>query len=129
MSKEFKLKTPLFLFDADCGICEKGTNAIREKVKPLVDIVPYQTVNYSEFGVRLTDITSGPIFINEHGIFYVGPLAMSQMLMRARGIYRVIGKFLWLPGVRHFLKRIGPVMYKNRGYLPGATDACRIEKV
>ena len=127
--KSTDLKRPLFLFDKDCGICEIGINSIREKVIPPVEIMPYQLIDYQSFGVTIKDINSGPIFISENGNFFVGPLAMSQMLMRSRNPYRLFGRIMWLPGIRHLLKKIGPVMYRNRGYLPGATEACRIEKV
>lgn len=122
------LKHPIFLFDADCGICEIGINSIREKVNPPVEIMPYQSFDYQRHGVTIKDINSGPIFLSENGSFFVGPLAMSQMLMRSRNPFRVFGKIMWLPGIRHLLKKIGPIMYRNRGYLPGATDACKIEK-
>jgi hypothetical protein len=120
---------PKFLYDADCGICEIGIGSIREKVQPPVEIMPYQTFDYENYGVTLKDLNSGPIFIDENKKIFVGPLAMSQMFMRSRNPYRTIGIVMWLPGIRNLLKKIGPVMYRNRGYLPGATDACRIEKI
>jgi hypothetical protein len=120
------LARPLFLFDADCGICQDGTDAIRARVRPPVDIVGYQTVSPEEYGVTSEELQEGPVFVSPEGWHVVGPLAMGQMLRLAGWPYRGVGAVMLMPGIRSVLAALGPVMYRNRGRLPGATGSCAV---
>lgn len=117
---------PAFLFDADCGVCQDGTDRIREAINPPVDIVAWQSIDLDEWGIPESAVHEGPVFVDESGRYIVGPLGMAQMLRRSRAPYRFIGAGMLAPGVSHVLKAIGPWMYAHRGYLPGATDACKV---
>lgn len=117
---------PIFLFDGDCGVCQNGTDAIREKVQPPVDIVSYQSVELSELGVTDSDVHTGPVLVRPDGTHVVGPLAMAEMLASAGAPYKFVGKFMMAPGLRNVLRAVGPTMYRNRKFLPGANDACQI---
>ncbi len=116
----------MFLFDADCGVCQNGTDSIRAKVAPPVDIVAYQSVDHRSLDVSDEDVLEGPVFVDVDGTHVVGPLAMARMLRVARPPYRTVGSAMLLPGVRHLLNALGPVMYRNRHRLPGATPACEV---
>lgn len=120
------LNRPLFLFDGDCGVCQNGTDAIREKVKPPVDITAYQSVEIDDYGVSESDVLEGPVLVRTDGTHVVGPLAMAEMLASARAPYKFMGNVMLAPGVRNILRAVGPTMYRNRSYLPGANDSCRI---
>lgn len=120
------LDRPVFLFDADCGVCQDGTDTIRARIAPPVDIVGFQTTDHEALGVSLAELQEGPVFVSPEGWHVVGPLAMAQMLRAARRPYRSVGTFMLLPGVRHLLRALGPVMYRNRGRLPGATGECSV---
>lgn len=116
----------MFLFDADCGVCQNGTDSIRAKVAPPVDIVAYQSVDYAALGVSDDDVLEGPVFVDVDGTHVVGPLAMAHMLRLARQPHRAMGSAMLLPGIRNLLDALGPVMYRNRHRLPGATPACEV---
>ena len=120
------LTRPLFLFDGDCGVCQNGTDAIRAKVRPAVDVRAYQGVDLADLGVSDEDVREGPVLVRIDGSHVVGPLAMAEVLRSARAPFRQIGAAMMAPGVRRFLSAIGPVMYRHRGRLPGATDACQV---
>lgn len=117
---------PTFLFDGDCGVCQNGTDTIRAKVKPSVDIVAYQNVDLADFGMSESDVVKGPVFVRTDGSHVIGPLGMAEMLRSARAPYKYMGIVMLTPGVRHVLGALGPVMYRNRSHLPGNNDACRI---
>jgi len=116
----------MFLFDADCGVCQNGTDAIRERIAPPVDIVPFQTVDHGAMGVTDQELTEGPVFVSPEGWHVVGPAAMAHMMRTARQPFRGFGSFMLLPGMRHLMAALGPVMYRNRHHLPGATPACEV---
>ncbi|MCF8539907.1 MAG: DUF393 domain-containing protein [Candidatus Nanopelagicales bacterium] len=117
---------PVFLFDGDCGVCQNGTDSIRARVRPPVDIVAYQSVDLADYGVTETDVLEGPVLVRTDGSHVIGPLGMAEMLRTARAPFRYIGGFMLLPGVRHALRALGPAMYRNRSRLPGSNDACRV---
>lgn len=123
------LKTPqlpVFLFDADCGVCQNGTDSIRARMDPPVAIVPFQSIDYAALGVTDGELAEGPVFVSETGQRAVGPAAMAELLLRSRHPYRAIGAAIRLPGIRHALHALGPVMYRHRDRLPGATPACSV---
>lgn len=120
------LVRPIFLFDGDCGVCQNGTDAIRSKVKPPVDIMAYQNVELADYGVSEADVLEGPVFVRTDGSHVIGPLGMAEMLRSARAPYKYMGNVMLIPGLRNALHALGPVMYKNRSRLPGSNDACRI---
>lgn len=117
---------PMFLFDADCGVCQNATDAIRAKVAPPVDIVAYRSRDHRSLGVSDDDLAAGPVFVDVDGSHVVGPLGMARVLRLARQPYRTVGSVMLLPGVRHAIGVVGPVMYRNRHRLPGATPACEV---
>jgi len=117
---------PAFLFDADCGICQEGTDAIRDRVKPPVDILPWQGIDLVEWGIPEKAVHEGPVFVDVDGKYRIGPVGMGSMLRISRAPYRFVGAILTAPGVRDVLTRIGPWMYRHRDRLPGATAACSV---
>lgn len=117
---------PAFLFDADCGVCQTGTDTIRRRVAPPVDIIPWQSIDLAEWGIPESAVHEGPVFVDVDGSFVIGPLGMGNMLRRSRAPYRFLGGVMTAPGVRNVLRRVGPWMYQHRDRLPGATAACSV---
>ena len=118
--------TPLFLFDADCGICQQGTDRIRETIAPPAEIVGYQSVDLEALGVSTAEVEAGPVLVRSDGSHVVGTRAMAELLASARSPFRQTGRVMLLPGIRNVLGRVGPVMYRNKHRLPGVSDSCRV---
>ena len=118
--------SPLFLFDADCGICETATDRIRQTIAPPVEIVGYQSVDLEALGVSTAEVEVGPVLVRSDGSHVVGPGAMAELLTTARSPYRQAGRVMLLPGIRQVLGAVGPVMYRNKHRLPGVGDSCRV---
>jgi hypothetical protein len=116
----------MFIFDADCGVCQNSTELMEKRINPPVDFRPFQTIDYAGFGITTKNLSEGPILISPDGTFLVGPLGMATLLKMSRRPYSYMGSFMLLPGIRHFLKKVGPGLYAKRRYLPGATDSCAI---
>lgn len=117
---------PAFLFDADCGVCQNGTEAIKEKIAPPVDIVPWQEVDLGAWGIPESAVHEGPIFVAPDGRYWIGPVGMGRMLRLSRAPYRFLGVAILAPGIRQVFERIGPWMYAHRDRLPGAGDSCSV---
>lgn len=120
------LTRPLFLFDGDCGVCQNGTESMRRRFDPPVDMSAYQRVDLSSFGITDEEALDGPILVRLDGSHVVGPLAIAEVLRSARPPYRALGRIMLLPGVRSGLHAIGPWLYRQRYRAPGATDTCRM---
>jgi DCC1-like thiol-disulfide oxidoreductase len=118
--------TPIFLFDADCGICQQGTDRIRRIIAPPVDIVGYQSVDLDTLGVSEADVEEGPVLVRADGTHVVGPASMAELLGASRAPYRQAGRAMQLPGVRRVLGAVGPVIYRNKHRLPGAGETCGV---
>jgi hypothetical protein len=121
-----KLNQPMFLFDADCGVCQNSTELMEKRINPPVDFRPYQSIDYASFGITTKNLSEGPILISTDGTFLIGPIGMATLLKMSRRPYSNMGRFMLLPGIRHFLNKVGPGLYAKRRYLPGATDSCAV---
>jgi hypothetical protein len=99
---------------------------MEKRINPPVDFRPYQSFDYPSFGITKKNLSEGPILISPDGTFLVGPLGMATLLKMSRRPYSYVGRFMLLPGIRHFLNKVGPGLYAKRRYLPGATDSCAI---
>lgn len=117
---------PVFLFDADCGLCQSGTDRIRSQAQPTISIRAYQSVDLDELGVSLADVHEGPVLVRGDGSGVIGPRAVAELLRSGRKPYRLVGRVMLAPGVRQLLAAVGPTMYRNKHRLPGANDACGI---
>lgn len=124
--KPGQLARPIFIFDADCGVCQNSTAMMKSRIKPPVDFQPFQSINYAAFGITEKNLEEGPILISTDSSFLVGPSGMATLLKLSKRPYRFIGQLMLLPGIRHFLNKIGPKLYAKRKYLPGATGSCAI---
>ncbi|MCX6432240.1 MAG: DCC1-like thiol-disulfide oxidoreductase family protein [Actinobacteria bacterium] len=120
------LTRPLFLFDGDCGICQNGTESMRRRFDPPVDMTAYQLVDLSSYDVREDEAHEGPILVRLDGSHAVGPLAIAEVLRSSRRPFRTVGAIMLLPGLRSLLTAIGPFAYRMRYRLPGSSDTCRV---
>lgn len=122
----YSICRPLFLFDGDCGVCQNGTESMRRRFDPPVDMSAYQHVDLPACGINHDETLEGPILLRVNGSHVVGPLAIAELLSLSRRPYRTLGMTMLLPGVRHLLRAVGPSVYRQRYRLRGATDACRM---
>ena len=120
------LTKPVFLFDADCGVCQNSTEMMKQRINPPVDFYPYQEFDYGRFGITNQNLDDGPVLISVDSTFLVGPLGMATLLKMSKMPYSLIGRSMLLPGIRNFLNKIGPKLYAKRKYLPGASGSCAI---
>lgn len=121
------LDRPVFLFDADCGVCQNSTQIMRKRINPPVDFRPYQSFDYSVYGITETNLGEGPILLLTDSTFLIGPPGMATLLTLSTNPYRLMGRAMLLPGVKQFLAKIGPHLYAQRKYLPGASGSCAID--
>lgn len=125
-TKGSTLTTPLFLFDGDCGLCQKAIDRMKSRIAPRIDFATYQSVDLDALGVTLATCLEGPVLVRADGSHVVGVGAMAGMLRTARNPYPFFGRVMMAPVVSQLLNRVQSVFYQNRHRLPGGTEACRL---
>lgn len=120
------LGRPLFVFDGDCGVCQNGTDSMRRRFDPPVDMTPYQTADLDRLGIAPAKVLDGPILVRTDGSHVVGPMAIAEVLSASRAPYRMVGRVMRTPGIRHALIAMGPRLYEMRHRLPGAATSCPV---
>ena len=120
-----EMRTPLWLFDGDCGPCDRAAERIRTWVTPPADVRPYQSADLDALGIGQDEVLRGPVLVRPDGSHVVGPQSVAELLRMSRPPFRLAGAIMQAPGVRNALAAIGPHMYQQRHRLPGATAACQ----
>jgi predicted DCC family thiol-disulfide oxidoreductase YuxK len=120
-----EMRTPLWLFDGDCGPCDRAAARIRTRVAPPADVRPYQSADLDALGIGPDEVLRGPVLVRPDGSHVVGPQSVAELLRMSRPPFRLAGALMLAPGVRHAFAAVGPHMYQQRYRLPGATAACR----
>lgn len=117
---------PIFLYDADCGICESGTQRMRERFAPPVRIQSWQQADLATLGVTVEECLRSPVFVRTDGTHEVGAASMLAMMATLGDRGRRRARILGAAPVRPLFARAFSLFYRNRNRLPGGTDACRI---
>lgn len=120
---------PVFLYDADCGVCETVAERLRVVVRPDVDIVPSRDADLTALGVTGPECSQAPILVRTDGTHVAGPEAMAGVMRAGAVPFPAMGLVMQAPGVRHLLTIAFPQMYRRRHLLPGMGDTCRVPEV
>ena len=120
-----RTRTPLWLYDGDCGPCDQAAERIRTRVAPAAQLRPYQSADLEALGVGPDEVLRGPVLVRSDGSHVVGPQSMAELLRMSGSPFRQVGTVMLAPGIRQLLAALGPRMYQQRHRLPGATAACR----
>ena len=120
------LERPLFLYDADCGFCEQGTQRMRRRLNPPIDIVAYQRADLEALGVTVEECLISPVFINTDGTHVIGARSMLSVFATASPVGRAIAATLSSRVMLPRMERLFTVFYRNRHRMPGGDAACQL---
>jgi len=109
-----------FVFDGDCGFCRRWAGWLQHRLAPL-RFVPFQELDLSQLGLTAEDVQTASYFI-EHGRTYRGGRGIARAMTHGRGIWRLIGVLLDLPGVRFASAAAYRLIVRNRHRLPTPHD-------
>ncbi len=117
---------PIFLYDADCGVCDQGVARMRERMQPDVDFVPYGEADLDALGVTVAECELSPVLVAVDGSHVAGPQAMAGVLRTAGRPQRMAAAVMSTPPVACLLDAVFPHLYRQRHRLPGGGDTCRV---
>ncbi len=116
-------KRPVLVYDGDCGFCTSCARLL-ERIGSEAEIVPWQLTDLAELGLTEEQAADAVRFVQADGTICSGHVAIAAALKSARGIWKVIGRGLLIPGISWVAARVYRLVADNRYRLPGGTPAC-----
>ena len=115
----------MLIFDGDCGFCATSARWIQARGAP---VGAWQTLELDEYPLTVAEVDAAAWWIDESGNRHRGHLAIGHALKAAGGAWGLIGALLVNPPVSWLAKPVYALVARNRHKLPGATDACEVER-
>ena len=110
---------PFFLYDGECGFCQKWMRWLARRVRDRIEFVPSQSVaDLSRFGLTDEDVRTASYWVDERGVAHGGNSSIAHALQRADGLWRLVGLALELPVIRVVAGAVYRLIARNRHRLP-----------
>jgi predicted DCC family thiol-disulfide oxidoreductase YuxK len=110
--------SPLFIFDGDCGFCQKWAAWLQHRAGTAVQFLPFQALDdLARFGLTIEDVRSASYLV-QNGDVYRGGRGFARVLIQSRGAWRLVGRFLDSPGMRLVSAIAYRLIARNRHRLP-----------
>ncbi|MGH9233396.1 MAG: GNAT family N-acetyltransferase [Acidimicrobiales bacterium] len=116
-------RTPVFLFDGDCGFCRSWWSWLRPRLAHRVVGVLFQCLEHRErLGITATDLAKSSVLVTfgPHPSF--GARGIAGTLAHADGPLRVLGLALRLPPLSWAADLVYRFVARNRSWLPAPRD-------
>jgi predicted DCC family thiol-disulfide oxidoreductase YuxK len=117
---------PVLLYDGDCAFCTSCARLLERRVHPSAAVLPWQFADLEELGVSAELASAAVQWIGTDGGVRAGHEAIAAMLGTAAAPWRVLGRFLLLPGLSWLAGKTYALIAANRYRLPGGTPACKL---
>jgi predicted DCC family thiol-disulfide oxidoreductase YuxK len=119
--------TGTVLYDADCGFCTTCAHWLERH--GTCSVTPWQSVDLEALHLTVEDVTTAAWWLDSSGQATAsGAQAVAAALRTCGPGYRLLGFLMTLPVIRLLAAVVYRWVAANRYRLPGATDACRIDK-
>jgi predicted DCC family thiol-disulfide oxidoreductase YuxK len=116
------------IYDGDCGFCSTCVRWLQKRVATHVNMLPFQWIDVTSFGLTEEDAASQVWFVTAAGLKLGGADAVSAVLQLCRGrVWQLLGSFMGWPVVRPFASVGYRLVAKYRHKLPGGTPACKMD--
>ena len=115
---------PYLLIDGDCAFCMRSANWARRRVRPSVDLVPWQSVDIEALGVSAEQCMSAVQWVSDGVVTASGGRAVCLTLATAPPPWPTLSRLMSLPGTAAIVDQVYRWVAKNRMRLPGGTPQC-----
>lgn len=116
----------LFLYDRDCGFCQRAVGFARDRLRTRTAFAAWQDVDLAAVGLTPEQTDEQAWFVCPAGSLLAGGDAVAGVLLGAGLPARVLGRIMLLPGVRMLNRAAYRIVAANRYRLPGGTAACAL---
>jgi predicted DCC family thiol-disulfide oxidoreductase YuxK len=134
-------KQPVLVYDGDCAFC---SGCVRQAERRLPHDGPrrgWEAVPFQFADLPALDAAAGGrglvtadragrevLWVTPGGAVHGGAQAVARLLMRAGGVWSVLGAVLALPPVRWIAAGVYRLIAVNRQRMPGGTAACALPR-
>ncbi|WP_026118895.1 thiol-disulfide oxidoreductase DCC family protein [Nocardiopsis ganjiahuensis] len=116
----------LFLYDRDCGFCQRAVGFAQNRLRTRTAFAAWQDVDLAAVGLTPEQTDEQAWLVSPDGSLLAGGDAVAGVLLGAGLPARVLGRIMLLPGVRVLNRAAYRVVAANRYRLPGGTAACAL---
>ncbi|MEV2278659.1 DCC1-like thiol-disulfide oxidoreductase family protein [Nocardiopsis sp. NPDC049922] len=117
-----------FLYDRDCGFCQRAVAFGRDRVRTRTAFVAWQEFDLAAVGLTPEQADREAWIVYPDGRHFAGGDAVAEALVHGRFLARPLGRLLRLPLVRALNRAAYRWVAANRYRLPGGTAACSIDE-
>lgn len=118
----------LFLYDRDCGFCQRSVDFASYRVRSEVAFTPWQDFDLSSAGLTPAEANAQAWLLLPDGSARAGGDAITEILRRGRRWARCLGFLMRLPGVRRLNRAVYRLVASHRHRLPGGTSSCALPR-
>lgn len=130
MGDETRLSGPtgpgLFLYDRDCGFCQRAVGFARDRLRTRTSFAAWQDVDLAAVGLTPEQADERAWVVYPDASPRAGGDAVAGVLLASGLPARLLGRLMLLPGVRVLNRAAYRVVAANRHRLPGGTAACAL---
>ena len=119
-------KTPVLVYDGDCGFCTASVRFIERHVKPACVVTAWQFTDLDTLGVTPLRAQHEALWVTPAGRVYGGSQAVAKALLSAGGGWKILGGSLLTSPVRWPAHLVYRLIANHRHLLPGSTAACAV---
>lgn len=116
----------LFLYDRDCGFCQRSVAFARDRVRTSTAFAAWQDVDLKTMGLIPEQTDEQAWLVRPDRSLLSGGDAIAETLRHGRFPFRALGHLLGLPGARALTRVAYRVVAANRYRLPGGGDNCAL---
>ncbi|MFE9242884.1 thiol-disulfide oxidoreductase DCC family protein [Nocardiopsis sp. NPDC006938] len=116
----------LFLYDRDCGFCQRAVAFARDRLRTRTAFAAWQDCDLPALGLTPEQTDARAWIVYPDGRRLAGGDAVAGVLLGGGRPARVLGRFLLLPGARVVNRAVYRVVAANRHRLPGGTSSCTL---
>ena len=110
---------PFFLYDGECGFCQKWVDWLDVKTRDRIEFIPSQSVqDLARFGLTDEDVRTASYWVDDAGGLHRGNRSIANALQQGDGIWRLLGLALDLPLIRTLTGAAYRWIARNRHRLP-----------
>lgn len=110
---------PFFLYDGECGFCQRWMRWLARRVRDRIEFVPSQSIeDLAGLGLTDEDVRTASYWVDEDGVAHRGNSSIAHVLQHGRGLWHLVGIVLELPVVRSAAAAAYRVIARNRHRLP-----------
>ncbi len=120
---------PVLVYDGDCAFCARSVRFIERRIARHPRVVAWQHTDLGSLGLTIEMCETAVQWVDGDGSVASGHHAVARTLIHGGGLWKVLGRFIVMPGVG----RVSAVVYRwvaeNRHRMPGGTAECVLPHV